>query len=221
MDLSSLFKLLWRRKLVVIPTTLIVGALLAATWVVLPPTYRSSSTVILIPPAPPQDAKPSFSNPYIRFGDISVVVDVLKRIMTSGPVVDALRADGLHGKFTVTANVDFTRGPIVDIVADADSGADAISDVKLIGGELKRQLATLQKSQGTDERYFITSSVIVKATRATTRLSSALRRLLVALALGTGVIIGSAVIADAFARRTRGRSEQRHPTSLISPPDAV
>lgn len=221
MDLSSLLKLLWRRKRVVIPATLVVGALLAVTLIVWPPPYRANSTVVLLPPLPPETGQPSFSNPYVRFGDISVVVDVLKRIMMSDPVVEGLRGDGLHGTFTVSANVDFARGPIIDIVAEADSEADTIADIGLIGDELGRRLAALQKAQGTDRRYFITSKVVVPATKATPALSSMIRRLLVALALGIGFVIGMAVAADALAHRTRRRSQQPAPTALKSPPEAV
>ena len=155
-----------------------------------------------------------------------MVVDILRpeNDHSAYPVVDGVYAiAGSHGTFEVSTNVDFTRGPIIDISAEADSAADTIADIELIGDELGGQLAALQKAQGTDRRYFITSRVIVSASKATPALSSTwIRRLVVVLALGTGLVIGVAVAADAFpASRTRRRSKQPAPATLESPPGPV
>jgi capsular polysaccharide biosynthesis protein len=215
MDLSSLYSLLKRRWLVVLPTALVVGVLLAVVVVLRPPTHRSSSTVVLLPPAG-ETKVASASNPFDRLNDISVVVDILRRIVSSDSTVSRLRAEGLRGDFTVAANVDFTRGPIIEVTAEAPSASDAIADAELVVRELARQLKSLQESQGTEQRYFITSQVVIPPTDATTSYSSVLRRLIVAIVLGIGVVIGAALVADTLDHRVGRRSRQREPSTAKS-----
>jgi hypothetical protein len=173
-----------------------------------PPTQRAKSILVLLPPQAAETNVKTSSNPFDRLGDLSVVVDIVRRILTSDDSVLRLRAEGLQGDFTVTANVDFTRGPIIDVVADAASREAAISDVGLVVNELNKQLAAIQEKQGTNPRFFITSQVIVPATETTTIYSSLLRRLVVSIALGIGLIIGAAILADVVASRSEHRSNR-------------
>ena len=81
------------------------------------------------PPAVPTataarpDIPAQYQNPYVRFGDLSVVVDILVRITGSEEVVNSLKAKGLQGTYTIAANRDFYRGPIVDVAAESTSKA--------------------------------------------------------------------------------------------------
>lgn len=206
MDLSSLFGLLRRHWLVALPTLVIVAAL-AGTVLIQPPTQRATSTLVLVPSAARQSDATAPSNPLERFDDISVVVDIVRRIVTSDATIRSLEVQGLHGSFTVAANVDFTRGPILDITADAGTAGDAIADVGLVVNEVNAELASLQKAQGTKAGEVITSQVIVPASDTTTIYSSMLRRLIVAVVLCLGATIGAAILADAFKRRARQGSE--------------
>lgn len=213
MDLSSLLMLLRRRWRIAVPT-FVVFAALVGIFLVQPPLQRANSTLVLLPPGTNSTDASGPSNPYERFGDISVVVDIVRRIVTSDASVRILEAKGLHGEFTVAANVDFTRGPIIDITADASTEKDAIADVGLVAKEVNAQLASLQKAQGTQAPNFIRSQVIVPASETTTIYSSMLRRLLVAVALCVGATIGSAIIADAVGRRGRQRSETTNASAV-------
>jgi hypothetical protein len=167
--------------------------------------------VLLNPPAVPTatqarpDIPAEFQNPYVRFGDLSVVVDILVRITGSKEVVDSLKAKGLEGTFTIAANRDFYRGPIVDVVAEHTSSASAINDTKLVIQEIQDELVTLQTQQGTDPSYFIRAEIVVGADRATTVLSGTLRLLIVGAGLGGMLTIGSGLLADAIGRRRRRR----------------
>jgi hypothetical protein len=187
--------------------------------IVSPPTYRASAAVVLLnPPAVPTatqarpDIPAEFQNPYVRFGDLSVVVDILVRITGSKEVVDSLKAKGLEGTFTIAANRDFYRGPIVDVVAEHTSSASAINDTKLVIQEIQDELVTLQTQQGTDPSYFIRAEIVVGADRATTVLSGTLRLLIVGAGLGGMLTIGSGLLADAIGRRRRRRSASDDPT---------
>ena len=101
MDFVSIYRLLVRQRYIVIPAMLIVAALLYLTVVSVPPTYRASSSIVLLNPPNPPEPPPgeaidrSKINPYVLFGDISVVVDIVQRVMDSDPVHEALGTAGL------------------------------------------------------------------------------------------------------------------------------
>ncbi len=116
------------------------------------------------------------------------------------------RTAGLDGTYTVAANVDFQRGPLIDVAAEASSAEAAINNVKIVGAELKEQLAQMQQAQGTNTSYFISADLVVAPTRATRVFSSRLRLLIAAGALGVAFVLGSAILADALTRRRRRRS---------------
>ena len=100
MDLLSIARKVWRYKLVTVPVVLLVlcGAVYAVA--VKEPVYEASSSFILInPPAPPtaEDIArdPSLGrinadNPYTRFSDQSVMIEVLSSTMSSESAQRAL-----------------------------------------------------------------------------------------------------------------------------------
>lgn len=206
MDLLKLFRLFFRHKVV----TLLVSALVVAgvvwTYTSAPPVYRAEGSVVLLyPPAPPSqgtEAVPGQQNPFSHF-DISVVVDVLVRVMTQADVRQEIQDKGLVGTYTIGANVDFSRGPIVDIAAEAPTGDDAMASVRLVMKEVDAKLAAFQSNEGTDPSYQIHTSTVVEPERATTVFSSALRRLISVGALGGLLIVGSVLLADVLTTRRR------------------
>ncbi len=179
--------------------------------IVQPAQYRATSAVVLLnPPALPEvtaenpTIPPEFQNPYGRFGDLSVIVDILVRVLGSEPVVDGLKAQGLEGTFEIAANRDFYRGPIIDIATEASTAEAAIADTKLVMAELENQLTTLQQSQGTDPSYWIRVETIVGADKATTVLSGTLRSMILVAGLGVVLTVGAGLLAEALrARRLR------------------
>ena len=224
MDVLSVMRLLWRRKLVVLLASLVVVAALVFTVTTVPPVYRASSSVVLLnPPAPPasevegasSDVIRSLDNPFERFNDLSVVVDILRRIMNSGPTRDALEEQGLLGTYTVAANIDFYRGPIVDVAAEAGSEVDALRSTELVMSMLEETLRDLQVRQGTSTDYLITSDVVVPATRATQVFSSTLRRLIAVGALGVMFVFGSVLAVDAILARRRKPFESQEPVVRV------
>lgn len=204
-------QLLWRQKMIVIPLSLVSLAACIAVVVAYPPTYRATSAVVLLnPPELPEVSAENptipdeYQNPYSRFGDLSVIVDILVRVLESDAKVEQLEAQGLDGTYQVAANRDFYRGPIVDIAAEASSEEDAIAAANLAMDALAEELDTLQRQQGTDPSYFITVETVVAADKATTVFSGTLRALIVVAMLGMVLTIGTALFADARrARRER------------------
>lgn len=218
MSITSLIQILSRHRKVVGVAALISVLMMVGVVIASPPTYRASAAIVLLnPPAAPlatvnsPEVSPKFQNPYVQFGDLSVVVDILVRVTASQDVVDSLKAKGLKGTFEIAANRDFYRGPIVDVAAEAPSGSAAIKDTKLVIKEIQDQLLTLQKSQGTDTQYFIKTGSVVGADRATTVFSGTLRLLIAVGGVGVLLTIGSGLGADFLARRKAERPDKPIP----------
>ena len=208
LNISSLLRILWRHKIVVGSVALVSLLGLLGIVVTSPPTYRAGAAVVLLnPPAVPTataarpDIPAQYQNPYVRFGDLSVVVDILVRVTGSQEVVNSLKSKGLDGTFTIAANRDFYRGPIVDVAAESGSSAKAINDTKLVVQQIQDELVALQTQQGTDPSYFIRAELVVGADRATTVFSGTLRLLILAAGFGGMLTIGAGLLADAIARR--------------------
>lgn len=212
MDLLNLLRLLRRNALVVTVASIAVGALLVVTYASAPPSYRTSASVVLLNPPPPSEpsgaVSPGSQNPYVRFNDITVMVDILVRVMRTNEVAHALGDRGLRGEYTIAANAAFYRGPIVDIAVEAGSPAVAKESARLVMKELDTQLERIQSQQGTDPSYFIRATPVVTPERASTVLSSALRRLIAVGFLGLIAIIGAAMIADALPSGRRRRDKE-------------
>ena len=216
MDLLTLFRLLGRHKIVVAVASLFTLTLMVGSYVMAPPVFRATGSIVLFSPPKPPDpdpAKPAEAvdgaeNPYVRFNDITVVVDILVRVMQTSEVEQGLRDSGLSGTYTIGANLDFERGPIIDVAAEAGTSMKAKDSAKLVMNELGTQLQKLQTDQGTSVAYQIRGSTVVEPARATTVISSAIRRLIASGALGGMLVIGSALLADVRATRRRQRKSE-------------
>ena len=216
MNISSLLRVLWRRRLVVIPMAVLSFGLCVGAVIVAPPTYRSSASVVLLnPPALPATTALSpqiptaAQNPYVRFGDLSVMVDVLVRVVDSEPVKKSMKAAGLDGTFQVAANRDFYRGPIIDVSAESRTATKAVEGANIVIAELQKQLKTLQEQTGTEPGYFIKAQGVVPAGRATTVFSPTLRLLLLVAGVGIILTVGAGLLSDA-----RGRRREKAPIDL-------
>lgn len=212
-----LLRLFGRHKLVVGVASVLTALMVVFSYVSAPPAYRASGSVVLFLPPPLPDLEPSqpargngLQNPFLRFNDMSVVVDILVRVTSTAEVERSLAAKGVNGTYTIGANLDFYRGPIIDVVAEARDPGGAREGARFVMAELSSQLQKLQTEQGTDPSYQIRSSTLVSPDRATTVLSSTLRRMIAASALGVMFIVGATVLADVVGTaRSRRRSRSR------------
>jgi hypothetical protein len=203
MDRFPFLQLLGRHKLAVAISVLLTAAAMAAIFVSVPTTYGAKASLVLFnPPAPPEPKQAStqnsaFQNPYARFGDLSVVVDILKRLVSSEPTASRLASNGLVGTYAVAANIDYYHGPIIDVTSAAPTAADATKSAGLVVAELRSQLTSLQVQQGTDLKYQIKSQTVVAPLAKVTSASVRLRKTLMAGALGVAITAAVAMIADA------------------------
>jgi hypothetical protein len=173
--------------------------------------YDASSTVLLVAPtalaAVPVPVEQT-ANPYFRLNDMSVVVDIVKRVMVGPDLEQRVRADGLTGTYIVAANTDFYRGPIVDMVVETDDPDKAVEGVKILLREQATMLDQLQASEGTEPDYRITTQVVIEPAEASRVLTSTMRRGMAAAILAGGFVLTLLLLAD-VASRMRATAKRR------------
>jgi hypothetical protein len=196
-----------------------------------PPTYKASGSLVLFNPLAPPTATAGrttsttldANNPFARFNDLSVVVDIMVREMSSSQVGQQLQAAGLHGSYTVGANLAYYTGPVLDISTQAGTPDAAKTDIGLVMAEFQKQLAAQQARYGTSPEYFITAQPIVIPTTATKVFSSTLRRLIAVGVLDTLLLLGLAALVDSVAWHLKARRIRATPHGPvgITAPEAV
>ena len=221
MDILSIVKLLWRQRWVVAATSAVCVVLLVVVVMQSPPKYEAQGTVVLFnPPVPPDtiliipgtEEAARYENPYVRLNDVSVVVDVLRRVMSSDQAADRLYEKGVLGDYEIAANIDFYRGPIVDVLVEGESDSEAVAGALVALEDLELTLAELQDAQGTDPIYHFTADVVVPPVNARRVITGTLRRLIAAGGASTLLVLGSAIVADTIAdRRKKGRGTGEAP----------
>jgi hypothetical protein len=219
MDLMSLVRLMVRHWRVTGPAAVVTFLLVVAALVLSSPTYAASASVALFsPPDAPEasetpDAVPNAGeNPFTRYGDLSVVADIVARKMDSDAERAALEAEGVSG-YEVVAN-RLQRGPLVEVTGMGPNPAAAIDSAERVVAELEVVLAEMQESAGADPDYFIASDVIEPPEAAVAQVGSTLRTAIAALAVGGLATLGLAVVAEAFTRRRdAARSASARPDS--------
>jgi hypothetical protein len=205
MDLMSLVRLMVRHWRVTGPAAAVTFLLVVAALVLSSPTYAASASVALYsPPDAPEasdaGADPAAGeNPFTRYGDLSVVADIMARRMDSDAERAALKAEGVSG-YEVVAN-RLQRGPLVEVTGTGSNPAAAIDAAERVVAEFDAVLAEMQETEGADPEYFITSGPIEPPETAVAQVGSTLRTAIAALAVGGLSILGLAVVAEAFTRR--------------------
>ena len=209
MDLLSIVRKVWRYKLFTLPVLLLM--LCGAIYVVAvkEPVYEASSSFILInPPAPPTAEEiardPALGridsdNPYTRFSDQSVVVEVLASSMTSPSAIQALTRAGADPRYTVAAASEFGySSPIVQITAQGRSPRAAIRTAKLVTAAVTRQLDHMQQAEGVHSKYRIKGHQLDVPDSAQLQASGQLRTLVGVLGLGAVLLFLVVSAADAL-----------------------
>jgi hypothetical protein len=218
MDLLSIVRKIWRYKLVTLPVLLLTlcGAIYVAA--VKDPVYEASSSFVLInPPAPPtaEDiardpalGRIDSDNPYTRFSDQSVVVEVLASSITSPSAMRTLEKAGADPRYTVAPASEFGySSPLVQITAQGWTPEAAMRSAKLVTDAVTRELERMQQAEGVNPEYRIRARQLDAPDSAELRASGQLRMLVAVLALGAVLLFVVVSAADALAalRAERGR----------------
>ena len=216
MDLLSIARKIWRYKLLTLPVVLL--TLCGAVYVVAikQPVYEASSSYILInPPSPPTaeqiDRNPELGrirsdNPYTRFGDQSVVANVLARTVSKDQARRALVRAGADERYVVEPSAEFgLTAPIVQITGVGASADAAMGTARIVSKAVRQELDRMQRAHGVDARYWITTQALESPYRAELQASGLLRSLVAVFALGVILLFVVVSVVEAFSTRRVAR----------------
>jgi hypothetical protein len=179
----------------------VVGALKVSS-----PTYEATGSIILLsPPEPPKDpitgqvAPEVGQNPFARYGDLSVVADILARYMDSDSQRAEFASQGVTG-YDVVAN-RLQRGPVLEVTGKGSSTEGAITAAETVLENADAGLAAIQRAENADPAYYVTTAPLEPASTATAMYGSTLRMAIAVMALGGLAVLGTAVVAEAIGRR--------------------
>jgi capsular polysaccharide biosynthesis protein len=225
MDLTEIVQTIWRHKRATIPVILLTLAGLAYVAVLKPKVYQAKTSYMLVnPPDPPTSqqiaadpalGKLNSNNPYVRYGDLTVVVGMLADELSANSERAALIAKGADPNFEVAQDLTYGDAPILDITGYGASPAAADLSANTVGQGTIQLLNTLQKQQGVSSQYDITALPVQGTPQATLEVSSLLRTAAAVLALG--VIMLFIVVSTATGMAER-REERRRLAGLDPQP---
>jgi hypothetical protein len=189
---------IWRYKFV---TLTIIGFVLAAAIyevAVKPDIYQASASYILVsPPAPPTpeeiarepELAKGVDNPYTRYSDQSIVVQVLASRLNSDDTRRSLLERGVDPRYVVEPSAEFgLSAPIATITGTGTTRELAIKSADAVGKALSEELARTQKVHGVAQRYRISAQQVVGAHDAQLKASGKLRAGVAVIAVGVVVL---------------------------------
>jgi capsular polysaccharide biosynthesis protein len=213
---------IWRYKLVTLPLIALILAGAFYVVAVTAPTYEASAMYILVnPPPPPTDAQiarnPALGkikgddNPYTRFSDQSVLVQVLAGRVNSDENRRRLVQQGADPNYLAQPSADFGfSAPILQITGTGITGVAAVKTTNLVGEAMTHELDRMQEVRGVNKDYRITTEAVVPAVDAKLKPSGKLRSLVAVLVLGTVLLFIAISILDALnALRSDWRNQLR------------
>jgi hypothetical protein len=212
MDLIAILQKMWRHKLALIPVVAL--TMLGAVYIVAlkPAMYSTTSNYILLsPPAPPTAAQVgadpalgriSANNPYMEFGDLSIVSSLLAQVVATDAVRANLVKQGAESGYTVAPSQQFgLTTPMLQITGMGATPQAAIKTTTLVGQTLVSEMDSLQAAKGVNPHYYITASQFTAPGIPKQQLSSKLRSLVAILAIGMLLTFIVLSVADGIAER--------------------
>jgi hypothetical protein len=210
MSLLLIVGKLWKYKLFTLPVIalVVVGAVYVIA--VKAPTYEAGGTYILVnPPPAPTDAeiarnpalgKVDTDNPYLRFPDQSVLVQVLASRLDSPEVRAAVAKQGGDPNYTAAPSAEFGfSSPILQITGTGVTPEAAIRTATVVGRAFTQELDRMQAIRKVDKAYRIKTEAVVPPQQAALKASGKLRALVGVFALGAVLLFMVVSIADALS----------------------
>jgi hypothetical protein len=210
MDLMSIVSLMWRHWRVTGPALVATIGLVVAAWMMGSPSYSASASLALFstPPAPlgaDGTPVPIAGNPFDRYGDLSVVADIVARKMDSESVRAELTEQGVTG-YEVVAN-RLSRGPLVEVTGTGPNAKAAINAANAVVAEFDVVLRDMQVAEGADALYVITSGPVESPETAEAQVGSTLRTVIGVVAIGGLATLSLAVVAETISRRRTAKRQ--------------
>ena len=216
MDLIAIAQSIWRHKFVTFPIIALTMVLGFYVMVIKKPVYQATSSYILVaPPGPPSAlqiqhdpalASVHSDNPYTRFGDLSIVVQLLTDRISTDAARQTLVQEGADSRYVAAPSVQVgATAPIVQITGDGASAAQAMHSASLVGQAIINELNTLQAAAGVDRTYWISTLQLQHPDQAQLQTSSKLRTLIAVFALAVVLMFMAISFVKALAERKAPR----------------
>ena len=230
MSLLLILRKIWKYKLVTIPICLLVGVGAFYVVAVTAPTYEASATYILVsPPAPPTETdiardpalgKVHSDNPYVRFSDQSVLVQVLASRLNSDENRASLIKQGADPNYLAQPSAQFGfSAPILQITGMGPTATLAIRSTDLVGEDLLTELDKMQAIRGVDKPYRITAEAVVPARDAKLKPSGKMSALVAVMVLGLIMLFMAVSVLDAIAALRSEWAQRRRAEEVDVDPD--
>lgn len=198
MYLADLMGVLRRRWYVLMAGLIATAGLAFAVTLVVPTEYEATASVVLLPP---KLTVGSGGNPYLSLGGLQATTDVVATAMGAEDTVDAIQADGGTDDFVIERDRT-TTGPILSIIATADSPEGAMKTLRLLIDQVPTTLKELQETDNVNRSFRITSAEVAQDATPSTNRKSQIRALVLMVGLGlAGTVTLAAVVDSALIRR--------------------
>lgn len=228
MDPIAVLRRIWQQRWFALPALVIAIAAALFVFAYGPRDYESTESYAVVNPniptqaqieADPKLAKLNSNNPYLRSSDPSLVTSVVMAQLNSPATADYLKSKGLGTDFTVAPSVSGS-GFIATITGTGDSPAQSLATTKELGAMFIATLRQIQTVNGADDRYLYTAIQASAPDRATEKLSSRLRSVIVVGVCGVILIFGAVSLGSALSARRRRREAAGAEAAEDAHPDA-
>jgi hypothetical protein len=198
-DPLAVLRTIWRLKWYAIPAILITILAAGAVYLNGPRTYESTISYALVNPKIPTEeevlADPSLENlnsdnPYLRSSDPNLIANVVITRLNAPGTKDLLEQQGLGTEFLAAPGAG-GAGLIVSITASGETEQQSLDTIEELGGVFEENLRAVQTVNGADDRYLFTSIVVAEPDRATEKLSSRIRTVIIVGLAGVILVFGS------------------------------
>jgi hypothetical protein len=231
MDLFLIVTRIWRYRFITVPVILLTLALAGYVAAVKKPVYQVSASYLLVnPPAPPSPqqiaADPALANvradnPYTRFGNQPVMIDVLSRTISSPTARQKLVNTGADPRYTVESATTFGFAtPVLQITASGPTPEMTTRTATIVSRAVLAELDRLQAKAEVDQPYRITAQQLQSPAAPLPQASGQMRSLVAVLAIGVIVLFSAISVADAIAAIRRQRAAKAA-LDIVRPTDDV
>jgi hypothetical protein len=214
--IGRVWEALWHRWYITVPSLVLAALLAGAAWMLVPPMYERTASQLLVPGA---GTVPARGNPYFYLSGLTQAADVIVRAVGSENVVHEIDSSFTGVEIEVTRDPS-TAGPVILIIVDAPSDADAAAVLTILVQRTKVVLEDLQASDSVapSDRILVQSISIDKQGILRQR-----NRIVATAAVGAIVAILGLLVAalvDGLSARRRRRRRLGDPVTTDSNGDA-
>lgn len=210
MDPLAVIRTIWRMKWFAFPAIILTVAAAVAVYFYGPRTYESSISYALVNPKIPTEAELELDptlvdlnadNPYLRSSDPNLVANVVITRLNAPGTQEELERQGLGTEFLATPGAG-GGGLIVSITASGETEAQSLATIRELGTLFEESLHSVQTINGADERFLFTPIVVAEPDRATEKLSSRVRTVIM-VSLGGVILIFGAISLGTWVESSR------------------